>query len=254
MAINPDPAARTAPGAVTERLDSQVHARLLDAIRLGTYPLGTRLPSENDLAATHGVSRPVIRAALARLREDGLIVSKRGAGSFVSSGSAMEGSGYGPLGSIADIASYFRFRKVIEAETVSLAARRIDAEGLGRLRAIAAETDRLLDNGEATISADIAFHGVIAELSDSRFLVETLRMLRPHWFFIGKFVRSLGRTGYREGRRDMGAEHQAIIAALAARDAPAARQAMLAHVDGSERRVFRGAEGAPPRGTSGQPV
>ena len=234
-------AAAPAAGGVSERLENQVYARLLDAIRLGTYSLGEKLPSEHDLAAEHGVSRPVVRAALARLREDGLIVSRRGAGSFVSSGNATEGTGFGPLESIADIAGYFQFRKVIEAETVTRAARRIDTAGLARLRAIEAETNRLIDNGEATISADVQFHMAIAELSDSRFLVETLQMLRPHWFFIGKFVRSLGRTGYRKGKRDMCEEHRAIIAALEAHDVETARQAMLAHIDGSERRVFKGA-------------
>ena len=71
-------------GVPSERLENQVHARLLDAIRLGDYSLGQKLPSEHELAAEYGVSRPVIRAALARLREDGLIVSRRGAGSFLS--------------------------------------------------------------------------------------------------------------------------------------------------------------------------
>ncbi len=233
-------ASAPAQGVPSERLENQVHARLLDAIRLGDYSLGQKLPSEHELAAEYGVSRPVIRAALARLREDGLIVSRRGAGSFVSSGSPSEGSGYGPLESIDDIACYFLFRKTIEAETVTRAAARIGPEGLAELREIIDETERLIDNGEATIEADVRFHAKIAELSDSRFLVETLRMLRPHWFFIGKFVRSLGQTGYRKGKRDMSAEHRAILAALEAGDAAAARAAMITHIDGSERRVFKG--------------
>ena len=108
------------------------------------------------------------------------------------------------------------------------------------MRDILDETERLIDNGETTIDADIQFHAKIAELSDSRFLVETLRMLRPHWFFIGKFVRSLGQTGYRKGKRDMSAEHRAILAALKAGDAATARAAMITHIDGSERRVFKG--------------
>ncbi len=233
-------ASAPAQSGSSERLENQVYARLLDAIRLGDYSLGQKLPSEHELAAEYGVSRPVIRAALSRLREDGLIVSRRGAGSFVSSGSATEGSGYGPLDSVDDIARYFQFRKTIEVETVTRAAARVGPEGLAALRDIVDETERLIDNGETTIDADIQFHAKIAELSDSRFLVETLGMLRPHWFFVGKFVRSLGRTGYRKGKRDMSAEHRAILAALAAGDAAAASAVMIAHIDGSERRVFKG--------------
>lgn len=224
----------------SQRLEDRVYAQLLDAIRLGQYSLGERLPSENELATEFGVSRPVVRSALARLREDGLIVSRRGAGSFVSSGSATEGGGYGPLESIDDIACYFQFRKTIEAEIIARAVKRIDAEGLKALRQIVTETDRLIDNGQATIDADIRFHAKIAELSDSRFLVETLAMLRPQWRFIGKFVRSLGRTGYRNGKRDMSAEHSAILNALEAGNVAAARAAMITHIEGSERRVFKG--------------
>ena len=58
----------------------QVHDRLLADIVAGTYPLQSRLPPEEVLAQTCGVSRPVLRMALARLREDGIITSRRGSG------------------------------------------------------------------------------------------------------------------------------------------------------------------------------
>ena len=224
----------------SERLENRVYGELLDQIRFGRFVLGQKLPSENELAATFGVSRPVLRVALARLREDGIIVSRRGAGSFVSSGGHSEGSVYRPFESVDDIASYFSFRKMVETETVSRTALRIDAAGVNALKAIVEETDRLIDNGEATIDTDVRFHEKIAELSDNRFLVETLNMLRAHWFYIGRFVRSLGSTGYRQGKRDMTAEHWAIVEALEARDVGEARARMLEHIDGSERRVFRG--------------
>ena len=70
-------------------------------------------------------------------------------------------------------------------------------------------------------------------------LMETIDMLRPHWIFVGTFVRSLGMTRVRTGKR-MIREHQAIFEAVAANDPVAARKAMLVHVDGSERRVFKG--------------
>ena len=57
---------------------------------------------------------------------------------------------------------------------------------------------------------------------------------------IGKFVRSLARTGYTKGKRHMNDEHQEIVAAIEAGDNSAARARMITHVDGSERRVFKG--------------
>ena len=58
-------------------------------------------------------------------------------------------------------------------------------------------------------------------------------------FFVGNFVRSLGVAKARTGQR-MTNEHLAIADAVAARDPDAARAAMLTHIDGSERRVFKG--------------
>lgn len=223
-----------------DRLEDRVYMRLLDAIRLGEFKLGQRLPSETDLAGTYGCSRPVIRSALAKLRENGLIVSRQGAGSFVSSGQPATGTGYAPLESIDDIAAFFRFRKMIEGQIVASAASRARPRDIAALNALIAKMDEEAAGGMATVESDIQFHVSLAKLSDNRFLLETVEMLRPHWLFIGRFVRSLGRTGYRIGKRDMNIEHRAIVAALEAGDPKTAEAAMIAHIDGSERRVFKG--------------
>ena len=60
-----------------------VFDRMERAIKSGAYSPDERLPTELDLAAEFEVSRPVIRDALKRLRERGLIYSRQGAGSFV---------------------------------------------------------------------------------------------------------------------------------------------------------------------------
>ena len=49
----------------------------------GEFSEGGRLPAESDLASRFGVSRPVIREALSRLRVMGVIVSRKGSGSYV---------------------------------------------------------------------------------------------------------------------------------------------------------------------------
>lgn len=57
-----------------------------DQILDGAYPIGSRLPSELDLAERHGVSRRAVRTALASLARAGLVESRRGAGWFVQPG------------------------------------------------------------------------------------------------------------------------------------------------------------------------
>ncbi len=237
---DPDPNTSERSGTRPARLEDRVFSGLLDDIRLGKLTLGERLPSESELASQYGCSRPVIRSALAKLRESGLIVSRQGAGSFVSRGHDDRASGYGALDSISDIAGYFSFRKTIEAESVARAALNVKPGDIDRLRALVERIEAFIEAGEPTVEVDIEFHNLIAELSDNRFLSETLVMLEPNWLFIGKFVRSLGRTGYRLGGQHMNSEHRTILAALEARDPKAARAAMIAHIDGSERRVFKG--------------
>ena len=120
-----------------------------------------------------------------------------------------------------------------------MAARRASPSDIRRLREMVDEVQRRLDNDGESVEADFKFHICLAELSDSRFLLEAIDMLRPHWIFVGSFVRSLGMTRVRTGKR-MTSEHQAIVEAISANDPLAAREAMIKHVDGSERRVFKG--------------
>jgi len=49
----------------------------------GAYEEGSMLPSENELCAVHGVTRPTVRQALEALVRDGYIIKKQGKGSIV---------------------------------------------------------------------------------------------------------------------------------------------------------------------------
>ena len=70
-------------GRRRQKLSDFLYEQVLGLILSSEYPVGARLPTEADLAARFDVSRPVVREALARLREDGLVVSRQGSGSYV---------------------------------------------------------------------------------------------------------------------------------------------------------------------------
>src|ERR1700742_87594 len=78
---------------------------------------GSRLPAESELARRFDVSRPMIREALSRLRENGFIISRKGAGSFVQrrGGHAAYhgGLGFAPISSLAQIRQCYDFRIVV---------------------------------------------------------------------------------------------------------------------------------------------
>ena len=72
-------ASPTLAHALVERLSAEILS--------GRLAPGARLPTEQDLIATTGVSRTVVREAIAALRAEGLVLTRQGAGAFVAEGS-----------------------------------------------------------------------------------------------------------------------------------------------------------------------
>lgn len=83
----------------------QVVAALKNEILKGTYPVGTQLPSEEVLSEHFSVSRHTIREALRRLRDDGLVASRKGAGTTVMRSSTTQ-SYVHEVASINDLISF----------------------------------------------------------------------------------------------------------------------------------------------------
>jgi GntR family transcriptional regulator len=75
--------AAPAPARIAQPLYLQVAAALKDEILSGIHPVGAQLPTEHDLCARFAVSRFTVREALRQLRDDGLIMSRQGAGTVV---------------------------------------------------------------------------------------------------------------------------------------------------------------------------
>ncbi|HUV73128.1 MAG TPA: GntR family transcriptional regulator [Anaerolineae bacterium] len=67
-----------------ELLSKQVEEALRERIREGCFTPGEQLPPENDLAASYGVSRATVRAALANLQREGTVVRRQGSGTYVT--------------------------------------------------------------------------------------------------------------------------------------------------------------------------
>lgn len=64
-------------------LQERISADLFDKIQRGAYAPGDKLPSENELMDAYGVSRVTVRAALGMLVDEGMLVKRRGKGTFV---------------------------------------------------------------------------------------------------------------------------------------------------------------------------
>lgn len=141
--------------------------RLRQAILQEEIPAGADLPAERELAERLGVSRLTLRAAIARLEAEGLVRPVHGSGTrvlnFRESGGvdllaylakqAVEG-GTLPLALLRDL---LELRRVVAVEVLGLVAERAGPEELRRLRLQRAEQQKLLDDPERFMKADLEF-------------------------------------------------------------------------------------------------
>jgi GntR family transcriptional repressor for pyruvate dehydrogenase complex len=216
-----------------------IYQAILTGIANGIYGPNARLPSEHDLAARFQVSRPVVRAALDRLRREGAIVSRQGAGSYVRPREVNPALGFAPVESIADIQRCYEFRLTIEPDAAFHAAARRDASALGRIEvalerlAVATRQEQHRDD------ADFAFHHAIAEASNNHYYAACLHALQSH-IAVGMKIHGLALLGPNSGLRGVFEEHRGIFAAIRDGDAEEARTRMAAHIGFSRDRLFEG--------------
>jgi GntR family transcriptional regulator, transcriptional repressor for pyruvate dehydrogenase complex len=234
------PASDVIRPTVTGKLSDRVYDHVLGQIIVGIFPVNSRLPPETKLASQLDVSRPVVREALHRLREDGLIASRQGAGSFVIRCPAKNVYEFAPLQSIADIQRCFIFRISIEGEAAALAARDHDDEGLGRVKDALTVLDEVVKGGTVGVEEDIAFHRAIAEATGNRFFAETLTALHSQISIGIRLNRNLSLIQPRQRIVGGQREHRLVFEAIAGRDEAEARRTMRRHIENARKRVFEG--------------
>lgn len=225
-------------GTTRKSLADVVFERMHRAIKSGAYQPDERLPTEHDLAAEFEVSRPVIREALRRLRDQGLIYSRRGAGSFVRAVGMKEPLGFGQLENVADLLNCYEFRLTVEPAAAAAAAARHDINSLGAIRQ-ALELMRDATNRQShREDADFQFHLAIARAAQNSYFSTAMEALKDH---IAVGMKFHGASVKREaaGLTRVFAEHEAIADAIAAGDGTRAKQLMHDHLTGSRERLFQ---------------
>lgn len=224
------------PLARVSLIDALV-GRLETAIKDGTYPPDTQLPGEAALSESFEVSRPVVREALARLRERGYVETINGRGTFVRSPDVedvaramlrhLERNG----GSPPSVNDLYEVRRIIELEAVVRAAKNADDQDFAsldhHLSAMVASTP---DDPRSYTAADVGFHLAIAEATHNPLFAPLLAPL------IDPIVRSMftSVTHEIEGMSRGTEEHGEILERLRARDADGAREALALHLERSQ--------------------
>ncbi|MFH5775995.1 FadR/GntR family transcriptional regulator [Paracoccus sp. NGMCC 1.201697] len=224
----------TPPGAT---LVVTVRDELRRQIQSGVYKAGDRLPSESRLTQDFGVSRTVIREAVAALRADGIVEPKQGAGVFVLA-AAETTPQFRDIDTdrVSSIIEILELRTALEGDAAALAAQRRSPaqeediiEAFQRLTTLARED-------KPTADADFAFHLAIAQAANNPRFSEMLSLIG-----IAMIPR---RMLHRDGdistppdyTRVLEQEHGAILSAIQNADPDEARRAMRTHLKNSQTR------------------
>jgi DNA-binding FadR family transcriptional regulator len=211
-----------------QRLYRQISDQLRKLIVEGEFAVGSRLPSERDLALQLGVSRPSLREALIALEVEGHIEVRMGSGIYVcppvqrERRSDLSGE-EGPL-------ELIRAREMIEGEVAYAAAQHGSKQQIAAVEEAYALMMARAEAGIDPLEADRLFHIRLAEATGNSVLVGLVTQLfdarlgplfeRLHSHFDGTRV-------WQEAIE----EHGLIMQALRARNAEQARAAMRRHMD-----------------------
>ncbi len=221
-------------------LTDRLYEEILDGIVNGKYPRNARLPTEAELSREFGVSRTVVREALARLRNDDLICSRQGAGSFVTAKPDEPAELFAPVTSLVDLERCFECRAAIESEIAYYAAQRRNDAHLAHLQDVEAEFEAAVKDGRTAGSEDLKFHLVIAEAADNHLFKSIMLSIRPHVLFGMNLSKTLSKTFSDHHLACVLEEHVVVLKAIVEQKPNAARDAMRAHVENAKQRIFKG--------------
>src|ERR1700677_3467600 len=224
------------PVSQSRNLVREIGQRIAADISAGRLLPGTRLPTEQEHMAVLGVSRTVIREAVAMLRAEGLIATRQGIGSFVAEvpTRALFRIEPGQSETLSDSLDIMELRTAVETEAAGLAAERATRGQRRAIRSALLAIDTAIERGEAAIGEDFALHAAITDATGNP-------QFRRFLEFLGRFI--IPRASVRIRALNLRAylmtfqqEHRAIVAAIDARSVDQARAAMRQHLMMSRQR------------------
>ena len=216
------------------RLYRQVADQLRALIDGGEYAVGSRLPTERELAEQLKVSRPTVREALIALEVEGRVRIRVGSGIYVIE----------PAGSAASVPAttliegpfeLLRAREFLEGAIAEQAARVATKDDIARIDASLVAMENVEHPGEASMIHDRAFHVAIAGSLGNAVLVRVVgdlfdQRLNPYFAQLAHYFENPGTW------RTALDEHRAVRDAIAAGQPKAARDAMRDHLAHSQER------------------
>jgi GntR family transcriptional repressor for pyruvate dehydrogenase complex len=233
--------------ATTTRERVVDHVRRL--IQKGDLRPGDRLPGERDLAIELGLSRPSVRSGLEALEAMGVVVSRRGAGTFIAEGPP--DLGREPLRLLASLHGFsmdemFGARMVLEVGVAQLAAGSARAEHLASMAEEVTEMFASLEDPSAFLLHDVRFHRAVGAGCGNRVLAALVEMVAAQFYEIRKET-----IRHARDLRESAEMHRRIYRAIRAHDPAAARDAMSDHLQAAQHAQTLELQGAAGNGEPG---
>lgn len=210
------------------RLYQDIVGQVHEFIREGVLKPGDRLPPERELAERLQVSRSSLREAMRALELQGLVVSRPGAGTFVSTESldtlvsTIAASVTQARDALNDI---FEMRHILEPEIAALAAERATQEDIQRMAAALEEQEGQVASGATGVEGDTAFHFAMAQATQNWALVKVIHTIAD--ILRESRDQSLQTPG--RPQRSL-ASHRHILETISNQDVEDARSAMEHHI------------------------
>lgn len=216
-------------------MSRQVEEQILGEIRARSLKPGDRLPPERGLSQRFQVSRNTVREAIRALAEKGILISRRGAGSYVTE--AAEDILSGRLRKRLDkrhrhLAEVFEVRALLEPVIAARAACTVTPEDIEGIEAILEQQKQALARGENPVGFDEAFHQALVRATGNRVLWSVYDTLRE----VLSQSRAEGLQTEARARLSVAA-HERILVALKKKDPKAASREMARHMETVEKNV-----------------
>ena len=199
------------------------------AITSSAYEHGQQLPTERQLAQTYEASRTTVRKALAMLENQKFVQRRAGSGTYVT---------YQAAASKHDIAEktspleLIEVRAAIEPQIARLAVLHASAVDLERLQSLVnkLQAAEQAADGERYAEVDEQFHLAIAAATSNPLLVwlyEQINVIRTH----AMWAEMRQKIITQDNMRVYNLQHAAVVRAIQSRDAAAAAETMVVHME-----------------------
>ena len=209
------------------RASQEIVDQILANIMAGTWAPGGKLPSENELGQLFSVSRVPVREALKKLQAMGVVVTRQGEGTFVTTLTpGMFMNSLLPLLTLTpkNMMDVMEYRRIIEPESAALAAKNADKSDLEKMKRTLDEMERLNSPGIEFSTADAHFHLDIAQGTKNSMIFNASNVVKD---LLVHYYRKIVEVRGIEGALHY---HPLIYQAIYDRNQEKAREIMTEHV------------------------